>query len=274
MIRTASLADVELMLDWAAGEGWNPGLGDAQSFLAADPEGFFVAEAEGEIAACISVVNHSDSYAFLGFYIANEKFRGQGIGFALWREAMKHAGERTVGLDGVADQQANYARSGFVRTGATLRLEGPRPEAGAEGLRAIEARDMAAVAALDAGANGVVRSRFLREWVKDTGTRRTVVIDRGRGVEGFATARLCRSGCKIGPVVAPDAASALALASAAAGALRASDVVIDAPDGQAAFVETLNGLGFAETFGTARMYRGTPPAVTDALFGIATMELG
>ncbi|GGM04664.1 N-acetyltransferase GCN5 [Pseudooceanicola nanhaiensis] len=274
MIRNASLADVERMLDWAAQEGWNPGLGDAQAFLAADPQGFFVAEAGGEVAACISVVNHSDSHAFLGFYIAQAAFRGQGIAFELWREAMKHAGDRTVGLDGVADQQENYARSGFVRSGATLRLEGPRPEAEADGIRAFTARDLDAVAALDTQANGVARPRFLREWVKDTGSRRTLVLDDGRGVAGFATARLCRAGCKIGPVVAPDAAAALALAAAAAGALRASDVVIDVPDAQPGFVGILKRRGFAETFGTARMYRGTPPAASGRLFGIATMELG
>lgn len=274
MIRTASLTDVERMLDWAAAEGWNPGLGDATAFLAADPEGFFVAEVDGRAAASISVVNHSDSFAFLGFYIAHEDFRGQGIAFDLWRHAMAHAGDRTVGLDGVPDQEANYARSGFLRTGATLRLEGPRPSVEMPGIRPVEARDAGAVAALDAAANGVSRPRFLRNWVKDTDTRRTLVLETAEGIEGFATARLCRAGCKIGPVVAPDATAALALAAAAARALKAGQVVIDVPDGQAGFVATLKRAGFAETFGTARMYRGAPPVTSPALFGIATMELG
>ena len=39
--RTATLADVQNMLDWATSEGWNPGLEDAAAFYAADPEGFF-----------------------------------------------------------------------------------------------------------------------------------------------------------------------------------------------------------------------------------------
>ena len=37
---------------------------------------------------------------------------------------MAHAGDRTVGLDGVAAQRGNYARSGFRPAGATLRREG------------------------------------------------------------------------------------------------------------------------------------------------------
>ena len=43
-VRRMSEADLELALDWAAAEGWNPGLHDAHCFYAADPEGFFLGE--------------------------------------------------------------------------------------------------------------------------------------------------------------------------------------------------------------------------------------
>lgn len=36
----ASLSDLDTMVDWAAREGWNPGLRDADSFHTADPTGF------------------------------------------------------------------------------------------------------------------------------------------------------------------------------------------------------------------------------------------
>ena len=39
-IRTLSLDEVALLVDWAAEEGWNPGLHDAPLFQAADPDGF------------------------------------------------------------------------------------------------------------------------------------------------------------------------------------------------------------------------------------------
>ena len=38
-VRLMTLADLAMVLDWAAAEGWNPGLDDAAAFLAADPEG-------------------------------------------------------------------------------------------------------------------------------------------------------------------------------------------------------------------------------------------
>src|SRR5262245_49128429 len=39
-IRTMSRAELGLALDWAAAEGWNPGLDDATPFHVADPAGF------------------------------------------------------------------------------------------------------------------------------------------------------------------------------------------------------------------------------------------
>src|SRR3712207_9059113 len=39
--------ELDLALDWAAAEGWNPGLRDADAFWAADPEGFLLAGGGG-----------------------------------------------------------------------------------------------------------------------------------------------------------------------------------------------------------------------------------
>ena len=120
--RTATLPELSRILDWAADEGWNPGIEDAEAFFAADPGGFFVADHDGTPVAAISVVNHSDSFAFLGLYICHPDWRGTGLGFALWTHAIAHAGGRTIGLDGVPAQQDNYARSGFELAGRTRRL--------------------------------------------------------------------------------------------------------------------------------------------------------
>jgi hypothetical protein len=43
-VRTMNRCDLDVALSWAAKEGWNPGLHDAEPFFAADPSGFFVAE--------------------------------------------------------------------------------------------------------------------------------------------------------------------------------------------------------------------------------------
>ena len=279
VMRVATAADVALMLDWAAAEGWNPGLGDAAAFRAADPQGFFVAEVEGAPVAAISVVNHSDDIAFLGLYLCHPDHRGQGIGYALWQHALAHAGGRTVGLDGVAAQQANYAKSGFALAGSTTRYSGALDAGADPDVRPLRDGDSAAVAALDEAANGYARPAFLSAWLAPDQTRWSVVLEDEGAICGVATARLCREGIKIGPVIAPDAEAALRLAHAAMaaapdGAEATPEVMIDLPEASADLAAQLQTLGFAPTFATARMYRGPAPQAGTNLQAIATMELG
>ena len=272
--RIARPDDLCRILDWAAAEGWNPGLDDAPAFHAADPDGVFVAEIAGAPVAAISVVNHCDRLAFLGLYICHPDHRGRGIGFALWTRALEHAGTRTVGLDGVAAQEGNYAKSGFVRLGATRRFEG-RPEAAeAADVRPFRPDDQERIEALDTAANGFDRPAFLSAWLERTEHRRTLVLHDATGPTGFVTARRCRDGVKLGPIVAPDAEAALVLIRAAAAAMPEAPVIVDLPSANTALSDRLGGLGFVETFATARMYRGAPPKATARLQAIATMELG
>lgn len=270
-LRTATLTEVQTVLDWAAAEGWNPGLDDAAAFHAADPAGFFLAEVDGAPVAAISVVNHDAHQAFLGLYLCLPAFRGQGIGLALWRHALAHAGGRSVGLDGVAAQQANYARSGFVRQGATQRFTGALAGRAVSGIRPVQPADVAALIALDAAAGGLRRAAFLAAWLQPTPDRRAVVLP---DLDGFAVIRRCRSGAKIGPVLAGDADQALLLARAAVQALPADTVTLDLPDHSAPLRQRLLAAGFAPGFETARMYLGPPPRRAAAVQAIASMELG
>ena len=267
--RVATARDLATVLDWAAAEGWNPGLDDGAAFHAADPEGFFVAERNGRIVAAISVVNHSAEHAFLGLYLCLPDYRGQGIGHALWRQAIAHAGDRTVGLDGVPAQQANYARRGFVATGATLRHL-CRPSGG-EVLREAGPQDVSDCIARDAAITGHSRPAFAAAWFARTSTRQTLLDD----ADGQVTIRLCREGAKIGPLYAASADQAAALVAGAARHVGMAEVHVDLPETTPEAARLANLLHGVETFRTARMYRGTPPRPDTARqFGIATMELG
>jgi hypothetical protein len=59
--------EISIAVDWAAAEGWNPGLSDAACFAVADRQGFFVGELDGETAATVSCINYGAGFAFLGF---------------------------------------------------------------------------------------------------------------------------------------------------------------------------------------------------------------
>ncbi|MBV9460430.1 MAG: GNAT family N-acetyltransferase, partial [Bradyrhizobium sp.] len=105
--------EIPAAIEWAAHEGWNPGLADAACFAAVDPDGFFIGELDGGMAATVSCVNYSPSFAFLGFYMVRPDLRGRGLGLQIWKTAIAHASSRVIGLDGVVAQQANYREFGF-----------------------------------------------------------------------------------------------------------------------------------------------------------------
>ena len=270
MFRTATLDDVRLMLSWAAEEGWNPGLADAEAFFAADPEGFFVADVDGAPVASISVVNHTDDFAFLGLYICRPEYRGQGIGFGLWEHALEHAGERTVGLDGVPDQQENYAASGFVWAGETRRFEGAIEGAVCADVCEASPEDIARLGAKEAGVTGVAKAALNAVWFTPVEGRATYVLEDG---SAFATARRCEVGTKIGPLVANTMEQATTLIHHVAAQFDGT-IIIDVPTGSEALADWCEGQGMVVSFGTARMYRGTPPKTGSGILAVSTLELG
>lgn len=274
MIEPMTRADFDTVLDWAAAEGWNPGREDAEAFRAADPDGFLTLKLDGVPVSAISVVNHSDRFAFLGLYLCHPAHRGQGHGLAIWQAGLAHAGTRTVGLDGVPDQQANYARSGFVRVGGATRFTGVGPTPSSMSARAVSPADVPALLASELASSGIDSRRFLEVWFRDTVTRRTLVMPDGGGIAAYGTVRACRTGAKIGPFSATDSASARALLGALAG-MFAVPVSLDVPETAIGLRALLERCGFAQSFSTARMYLGAPPVPEARAFrSVATLELG
>lgn len=271
--RTMTIEDLRMVLGWATEEGWNPGADDAEAFLAADPDGFFLAVEDGDPVAAISVVNHSQSFAFLGLYLCRPSHRGRGISYALWQHAIAHAGERTIGLDGVPDQQANYALSGFLRAGNTSRYSGAVAPVTDAGVRPATEADGPALVALEAEASGWNKPDYLTAWFRSTEGRATFVTERGGVIDGLATVRRCRQGAKIGPLVASDEDSARRLLSHAA-AWAGADLVIDVPSTSARLDALVRSLELTPSFDTARMYRGPYALPRSELFAVGTLELG
>jgi GNAT superfamily N-acetyltransferase len=268
---------VSTMLNWAADEGWNPGLDDAAPFLAADPDGFFSHAISDNPVAAISVVNHSDSFAFLGLYLCQPGHRGLGFGLRLWNHAIKHAGSRTIGLDGVPDQQANYRKSGFRAAGKTVRWQGFLPDQTGAAARPVTPQDMREIAAWDFQQVGFARPEFLNAWLTDCATRRTLVIGQGDRISAYGTIRACREGFKIGPFAAENTADATTLLNGLTGLFPHSQpqVAIDVPASAPALSDLLAAQGFTPGFETARMYKGVPPVEALARFAaVATLELG
>jgi len=274
-IRTMTVDDLQMVLGWAADEGWNPGLEDAKAFYMADPSGFLIKEVDGQAAAAISVVNHDDNFAFLGLYLCRPAFRGQGHGMEVWRAGIAHAGVRSIGLDGVPDQEDNYARSGFVKYGSTVRYEGQIAPMADPRIRAASPGDRDKIIARDIKSNGIRRTAFATAWFDNGPTRQTIVLAEDTDILGFATFRRCRRGSKIGPVYAATGTDAHALLAANPFATSDEPCFVDVYDHGAPLAALVKSLNFKATFETARMFSGTQPVSDPARFeAIATMELG
>lgn len=276
VIRTMRGDEIAIAIDWAAAEGWNPGLDDAASFAAVDPHGFLIAEFDGKPAATISCVNYSDRFSFLGFYIVRPDLRGRGFGLRIWKEAIAHAGRRVIGLDGVVAQQDNYRKSGFAYAHANIRYGGSvaPPPAMPEGVVALGEVPFAAVEASDATVFPAPRTAFLRSWIGTSGHVGCGLMREGR-LAGWGVVRPCRAGRKIGPLVADDRAAAETILSALQARSGGGEIFLDVPAINPEAVALARNLGLAPVFETARMYTGPiPPLRTARVFGVTTFELG
>jgi GNAT superfamily N-acetyltransferase len=270
--------DLPFALDWAAAEGWNPGLSDAACFLAADPDGFLLAEVAGEPVGCVSAVRYGDGFGFLGFYIVRPGHRGRGHGLALWRAAMARLQPGTVGLDGVVAQQANYQRSGFALLHRNIRYGAARPlppaVQGAPDIRPAADLPFAAIAAFDRRFFPASRDGFLQAWLTAPGHVARVATGPA-GIEGLGVLRPCRAGSKIGPLFAWDGATARAIFAALLRAAPPGQVFLDLPEPNADAVAMAVAAGMAPAFETARMYAGAAPALPiEGIYGITSFELG
>ena len=272
--RTATLNELSLILDWAVDEGWNPGLDDADAFFAADPAGFFEAvDEQDHPIASISVVNHTDDFAFLGLYIVRKEFRGRGIGLRLWRHALQHAGSRTVGLDGVEAQQENYRASGFTYTGATTRFTGHLSGQFDQSIRTALPDDIPILIQMEGAASGVSKANYLRPWLIGSDNRTTFVkYDQGT-IVGFCTIRSCQTGAKIGPLVATNVDVARELMAHAATGI-SGPISMDVPNASTALTEMYRTMEWQPGFQTARMYNGMFDRAAHKCFAVTSLELG
>ena len=275
-IRSMRPDEISIAVDWAAAEGWNPGLADAACFSTVDPDGFLIGELDGAPAATISCVNYGATFAFLGLYIVRKDVRGCGYGLYIWNAALAHAGPRVIGLDGVVAQQQNYKKSGFKFAYANVRYGGTVVAADAQRGRVVALAEvpLALVAADDATVFPAPRAAFLRAWIGSPGHVGRALVRDGR-LAAWGVMRPCRKGNKIGPLVADERDAAEAVLGALLASADGGEIFLDVPSVNRDAIALAQDLGLDPVFETARMYTGEiPPLGLERVFGVTTLELG
>lgn len=275
---------VATVVDWAAGEGWDPGLHDAVAFRTADPEGFLGAFVGEELGGAVSAVRYGAGLGFIGLFIVRPPFRRLLLGVRLGRAALERLEGRCIGTDGVPAQQRQYERLGGFRTAwRTVRCRGLVPPASGAAARGLDVVPAAAIpfddlAEYDAAHFGARRDAFLHAWTRLPGHRAVVAL-RGPAPGaapvacGFGVLRACREGTRIGPLFADDAAVAEVLFARLTVA--GGDVTLDTPETNPHAVALARRHGLRPVFETARMYRGGDPGLpVERIYGITSFELG
>jgi hypothetical protein len=132
----------------------------------------------------------------------------------------------------------------------------------------------ATVEADDATVFPAARTAFWRAWIGAPGHVGRALVRDGR-LAAWGVIRPCRTGRKIGPLVADDRAAAEAVLSALLADAGSGEIFLDVPSPNREAVALAEGLGLAPVFETARMYTGSiRPMRIERVFGVTTFELG
>lgn len=284
-IRAMSRPEVDELVTWAAREGWNPGLHDAEAFWTTDPEAFIAAELDGEMIGGGAITSYGGEFGFMGFFIVRPEFRGRGFGNTLWEARRESLLGRlkpgaSIGMDGVFTMQPYYAKGGFVFSHRDLRFQAdiphglvPPPES-EEPIVQLSDVPIDQVLEYDRTCFPAPRSAFLRFWTSQPDALALGHVRDGT-LRGYGVVRRCGKGCKVGPLFADNAQVAEALYAYLARFAEGGPLFLDVPENNPAAMELAKRHGMTEVFGCARLYLGPPPDIAhDRVFGVTTFELG
>ena len=285
VIRNMTRSEVDELVAWAAREGWNPGLHDAEVFWATDPDAFIAADLDGEMIGGGAITSYNGDYGFMGFFIVRPEYRGRGFGNTLWHVRRQRLLDRlrpgaSIGLDGVFEMQDYYAKGGFAFSHRNMRFRAEIPDRTAispddgESIIPLAAIPFEQVLDYDRTCFPASRPTFLREWIAQPDAL-AVGYQRDGKLSGYGVVRRCGEGCKVGPLFANDTQAAEALYSHLAVFAAGGPLYLDAPENNPAAIEFVQQHRMIEVFGCARMYLGPLPDLAhERVFGVTTFELG
>lgn len=284
-IRNMTPSEVAELVGWAADEGWNPGLHDADIFWATDPEAFIAADLDGEMIGGGAIVSYNGEFGFMGLFIVRPEYRGRGFGNALWHIRRQRLLDRlqpeaSIGMDGVFAMQSYYAKGGFVFSHRNLRFrteitEHPATSAAADKhIVPLATVPFTQLLEYDRTCFPAMRPNFLKEWISQTDALALGYVREGE-LCGYGVVRRCGEGCKVGPLFANDSSVAEVLYAHLAEFAVGGPLFLDAPENNAAAMALVAEHQMVEVFGCARMYLGDFPELAhERIFGVTTFELG
>ena len=259
--------------------GWNQNRADWR-YMLANGFGYGRTDADGKLVGSAMALGYG-AFAWVCMVLVSPDRRRRGIATDLTNRVLADLeGAATVaGLDATPDGREVYRHLGFEDIYRIERhwAESVAPAAApriAASVAPAGAADIAAIAHYDAAGFGADRRALLASLIERQ-PGRAFVARAGDGVTGYALAREGRQATQIGPLVADDSDTAIALAAHALAGLDGR-AVLDCPSRHGAMIEWLKASGFAYQRPYIRMLRGRSEPLDDAdlVFALAGPELG
>ena len=271
--------EVATIVDWAAAEGWNPGLHDADVARSYDPDAFIALRIDDEFVGGGSIISYNGAFGFMGLFIVRPDVRGEGLGRELWLQRRDRLTARlhpnaTIGMDGVFDLEPFYERGGFRRAHRDLRFEGIAHGEDDDAATALSSVPLAEWTRYDRAHCAAPRDGFIDAWLTVPGVIALGLVEDDRLVAAGAL-RPCRVGWKVGPLTADRPDLALRLTGALFARIDGEQVQLDVPEPNGDALSLASAFGLREAFGCARMYLGRAPDLPlDRIYGVTSFEFG
>jgi GNAT superfamily N-acetyltransferase len=201
--------DLEGLNRLVAQSGWNQTSRDWELFFRLGSI-HVIRDADGALLASGAVLPYGDaSIAWISMILVTPAARGQGLGMRIFRHCLEVAQELALApvLDATPAGERLYRQFGFQPRFSLSRWQRAAAGAGQAARPAVRpgAAAIAAIAAIDAAAFGERRHALIQDFLLRDDTRHASTDN------GIALSRGGRIARQIGPIVAPDQTSAIAL---------------------------------------------------------------
>ena len=262
--------------------GWNQTLEDWRVLLSLGPGLFRVAVRDGRIVASGGAARYGHALAWICMILVDPEQRGQGLGKRIFDEVLVRcqaevrAGHlRCVGLDATPAGRGIYGERGFVDGAGFVRMRAEKAEKGSDlescsreqgTIQDLTPAVLEAVLARDRDVFGADRGPVLRRAFESAPELARAIPGRA-----YCFGRHGDHSDHVGPVVAEDFESALALVRACLALPRRRPLILDARV-EPGWLAALSGVGFREQRSFTRMYLGDAkplarPGLEAAIFG-------
>lgn len=255
------LSDIGEAMKLSAAEGWNQTEPDWRFLIETNGNVSLLAKAGNKVIATTTATNYTNNVAWIGMVLVNQRYRKLGVAKSLLAATFEKLRSVTsIKLDATPAGQQVYEKLGFrdeylVARMTTQSMKNVTKVEGADLVKPVQTKDIAAITALDATSFGAKRNRLI-EYLITSYPHKAWLLKRDGNLAGFALGRDGNRYHHIGPVAAASNTDAQILISTASSHLYnqpvVADVLVDRPE----MFDWLTQVGFTQQRYFIRMYKG------------------